>query len=394
MTRYALARREPLLVELETFVAYVAGDADAGVVTLVEGLETVICAEAVLESARRARRWPGRRRRSVKAVVVALGKIGLPLAAAIARAGHEVVGCDIDPRVVEAGQRRARAVPGRGRPGRGARRGGGRRPPARDRPTRRAAVAEGADLVVAVPPLVVDEQAQPDWRDPRRRARRHRRRARRRRWTARPVSVETTRAGRHDARAGRPGARAPERPARRGGLLLRVQPRARVQRPRLRRSRDLPQARRRAQRRGRGARRRLYERVPARRGLEAGLGRGGRADQARRDDLPRRQHRVRQRAGALRRRAGVDVRARDRRRQQPAVQPHPPAGRRGRRALHPGLPALLPGGRPPRAPARRRARGQRGDARLRRRAAGRELGGSGAWRASACSSWASPTAAR
>ncbi len=37
----------------------------------------------------------------MRAVVVALGKIGLPLAAAIARAGHEVVGCDIDPRVVE-----------------------------------------------------------------------------------------------------------------------------------------------------------------------------------------------------------------------------------------------------------------------------------------------------
>ena len=51
MTRYALARREPLLVELETFAAYVAGDTEAGVVTLAEGLETVACAEAVLASA-------------------------------------------------------------------------------------------------------------------------------------------------------------------------------------------------------------------------------------------------------------------------------------------------------------------------------------------------------
>jgi predicted dehydrogenase len=51
MTRYALLRREPLLVELEIFAAYVAGDADAGVVTLAEGLATVACAEAVLESA-------------------------------------------------------------------------------------------------------------------------------------------------------------------------------------------------------------------------------------------------------------------------------------------------------------------------------------------------------
>ena len=37
----------------------------------------------------------------MKAVVVALGKVGLPLAARIALAGHEVVGCDVDPRVVE-----------------------------------------------------------------------------------------------------------------------------------------------------------------------------------------------------------------------------------------------------------------------------------------------------
>ena len=51
MTRYALTRREPLLVELETFAAYAAGDPDAGVVTLAEGLATVVCAEAVLESA-------------------------------------------------------------------------------------------------------------------------------------------------------------------------------------------------------------------------------------------------------------------------------------------------------------------------------------------------------
>jgi UDP-N-acetylglucosamine 3-dehydrogenase len=50
-TRYALARREPLLVELETFFDLLDGDAGAGVVTLAEGLETVIVAEAVLASA-------------------------------------------------------------------------------------------------------------------------------------------------------------------------------------------------------------------------------------------------------------------------------------------------------------------------------------------------------
>ena len=51
MTRYALARREPLLVELETFCDFVAGNADAAVVTLSEGLDTVVVAEAALESA-------------------------------------------------------------------------------------------------------------------------------------------------------------------------------------------------------------------------------------------------------------------------------------------------------------------------------------------------------
>jgi predicted dehydrogenase len=52
-TRYALARREPLLVELEAFCDLLAGDADAPVVTLAAGLETVLVAEAALASARR-----------------------------------------------------------------------------------------------------------------------------------------------------------------------------------------------------------------------------------------------------------------------------------------------------------------------------------------------------
>ncbi len=52
MTRFAIARREPLLVQLETFCAYVRGDDDAGVVTLDEGLHAVQAAEAVLLAAR------------------------------------------------------------------------------------------------------------------------------------------------------------------------------------------------------------------------------------------------------------------------------------------------------------------------------------------------------
>ena len=51
-TRYALHRREPLLVELEAFCDFVLGDAESAAVTLEEGLLTVRCAERVLESAR------------------------------------------------------------------------------------------------------------------------------------------------------------------------------------------------------------------------------------------------------------------------------------------------------------------------------------------------------
>jgi UDP-N-acetylglucosamine 3-dehydrogenase len=51
MTKFALERKEPLAAELEAFCALVGGDADASVVSLAEGLETVVVAEAVLESA-------------------------------------------------------------------------------------------------------------------------------------------------------------------------------------------------------------------------------------------------------------------------------------------------------------------------------------------------------
>ena len=98
----------------------------------------------------------------MKAVVVALGKVGLPLAARIALAGHEVVGCDIDERVVadvndgrspflnEEGLAEAieRTV------------GEGRLRAVTDTT---AAVADGPDLVIAVPPLVVDSEARPEW---------------------------------------------------------------------------------------------------------------------------------------------------------------------------------------------------------------------------------------
>jgi UDP-N-acetyl-D-mannosaminuronic acid dehydrogenase len=99
----------------------------------------------------------------VEAVVVALGKVGLPLAVAAARAGHRVTGCDIDPDVVasvaagrppfpgEAGLEEALAEVIRD----------GRLTASTDTT---AAVAAGADLVLVVPPLLVDGEGHPDWR--------------------------------------------------------------------------------------------------------------------------------------------------------------------------------------------------------------------------------------
>jgi UDP-N-acetyl-D-glucosamine dehydrogenase len=99
----------------------------------------------------------------VKVVVVALGKMGLPLATYIARAGHDVVGCDIDAGAVAAVNAGMAPFPGEtgldeaiaelvasGR--------------LRATTDTTSAVADGPELVVAVPPLYVDEHARPDWR--------------------------------------------------------------------------------------------------------------------------------------------------------------------------------------------------------------------------------------
>jgi UDP-N-acetyl-D-glucosamine dehydrogenase len=98
----------------------------------------------------------------MRAVVVALGKIGLPLAAHIARAGHEVVGCDVDPRVVALVNDATEPFPGEA----GLQEALAELVPAgrlRATSDTTAAVAAGADLVIAVPPLVVDERARPDY---------------------------------------------------------------------------------------------------------------------------------------------------------------------------------------------------------------------------------------
>jgi UDP-N-acetyl-D-glucosamine dehydrogenase len=98
----------------------------------------------------------------MRAVVVALGKVGLPLAAQIARAGHEVVGCDIDARVCELVNAARAPFPGEA----GLSEALAELVPAgrlRARTDTAAAVAEGAELVVAVPPLVVDAGGRPDY---------------------------------------------------------------------------------------------------------------------------------------------------------------------------------------------------------------------------------------
>ncbi len=98
----------------------------------------------------------------MRAVVVALGKIGLPVAVKLALAGHEVIGCDADGRVVELVNQAREPFPGE--PGlrealetvvpAGALRA------TTDTP---AAVAEDPSLVIAVPPLMVDREARPDF---------------------------------------------------------------------------------------------------------------------------------------------------------------------------------------------------------------------------------------
>jgi UDP-N-acetyl-D-glucosamine dehydrogenase len=98
----------------------------------------------------------------MRAVVVALGKIGLPLAAHIARAGHEVVGCDVDARVVAMVNDATAPFPGEA----GLEDALAELVPAgrlRATSDTTAAVAAGADLVIAVPPLVVDDHARPDY---------------------------------------------------------------------------------------------------------------------------------------------------------------------------------------------------------------------------------------
>ncbi|MGA4540264.1 nucleotide sugar dehydrogenase [Uniformispora flossi] len=98
----------------------------------------------------------------MKICVVALGKIGLPLAVQFAGKGHEVVGVDVNPALVELVGKGAEPFPGEAELAERLR-------AVVDAGTLRvtthtaAAVAE-SDYVVVVVPVVVDTDAQPDFR--------------------------------------------------------------------------------------------------------------------------------------------------------------------------------------------------------------------------------------
>jgi len=101
----------------------------------------------------------------VKITVVALGKIGLPLAAQFASKGHQVIGADVSARVVEAVNRGEEPFPGEAHLAEILREvvGDGRLQATTDTTS---AVAQ-SDVVVVVVPLFVDSDGAPDfgWMD-------------------------------------------------------------------------------------------------------------------------------------------------------------------------------------------------------------------------------------
>jgi UDP-N-acetyl-D-glucosamine dehydrogenase len=95
-------------------------------------------------------------------VVVALGKIGLPLAVHVAHAGHHVTGCDVDAAVCQQVNAATAPFPGEARLDERLAEavGAGRLRATTDTTD---AVAAGAELVLAVPPLMIDSERRPDF---------------------------------------------------------------------------------------------------------------------------------------------------------------------------------------------------------------------------------------
>ncbi len=94
--------------------------------------------------------------------VVALGKIGLPLAVQFATKGHQVVGADIDPRVVDLVNAATEPFPGEGGLGEAMTRVVGEGLLTATTDVTQA--VRGSEAVVLVVPLFVDDQSRPDFR--------------------------------------------------------------------------------------------------------------------------------------------------------------------------------------------------------------------------------------
>lgn len=98
----------------------------------------------------------------MKICVVGLGKIGLPLAVQFTLSGHQVLGCDIDPRVVDTVNRGIPGFPGEADLGsrlRAAISGGNL-----VGTTDTVAAVRHSEAVVVIVPLAVDDQDRPDFR--------------------------------------------------------------------------------------------------------------------------------------------------------------------------------------------------------------------------------------
>ena len=298
--------------------------------------------------------------------------MGLPLAAQFASHGWSVIAVDIDPAVVAGineGRSHVADEPGLAELVSSAHAEGRLRATLDG-----AAAAADADVVVLIVPVMLDETSHPDHRS----------------MDAAVAAIgggvhagstvifETTLPvgdTRDPVRAG-PGESGGTDP--RGGPVRRLLARAPLQRRGTPQPRHLPEARRRARPGLDGPRRGVLRQRPRRGRRRHVVGGERRVRQAGRHDLPGRQHRAGQPVRALRR-PDRDRCARGHRgREQPAVQPHPPARPGGRWSLHPGLPAFparpRSRARPRRArpagqrrPGRGGHRGARGDARTARR---------------------------
>ena len=99
----------------------------------------------------------------MKTVVVGLGKVGLPVAVNAAIQGATVVGCDINPSVCEAVLAGQTGMPNEVGLSEGLQKALAERTFTATTDTT-AAVADAADLVIVVPPLVVGPDLKPDWR--------------------------------------------------------------------------------------------------------------------------------------------------------------------------------------------------------------------------------------